>query len=72
MFHVNWTDAPIWSPLIRWMGLVGPVDPYRGFANTNALTGAFFDSYLKGEPGERIHQGRAASSPVRVEFRPAR
>lgn len=49
MYHVNWTDAPIWSPLVRWIGLAGPIDPYRGFAGTNAYTLAFFNRYLKGE-----------------------
>lgn len=48
MFHVNWTDAPVLSPLVRWTGLAGPIDPYRGFALVNAYTVAFFDRYLKG------------------------
>jgi len=49
MYHVNWTDAPIWTPIVRWIGLAGPIDPYRGFAQTNAYTLAFFDRYLKGQ-----------------------
>lgn len=47
MYHVNWTDAPVWSPLVSWLGLAGPIDPYRGFAATNACTLSFFDHYLK-------------------------
>ncbi|MFO6421217.1 alpha/beta hydrolase family protein [Hylemonella sp. W303a] len=50
MFHINWTDAPIWTPIIGWFGLSGPVDPYRGFAETNAFTLAFFDRYLRPDP----------------------
>lgn len=71
MFHVNWTDVPIWSPLIRWIGVAGPVDPYQAFATTNAFTLAFFDRYLKDGPplhGEKLSAGR----PIRVETRPGR
>lgn len=49
MFHINWTDAPIWSPIADWLGLSGPVDPYEGFAQVNALSLAFFNRYLKGK-----------------------
>ncbi|WP_344982820.1 hypothetical protein [Deinococcus rubellus] len=49
MYHLNWTDAPILTPLMSWIGLAGPIDPYRGFAATNAYTVAFFDQYLKGQ-----------------------
>lgn len=48
MFHANWTDAPLWSPLVSWLGLAGPIDPYQGFATTNAYSLAFFDRHLKG------------------------
>lgn len=50
MYHINWTDVPLWSPAISWLGLAGPIDPYRGYAATNAYTVAFFDRYLKGQP----------------------
>lgn len=49
MFHLNWTDAPILTPIVRRFGLAGPIDPYRGFAAVNAYTVAFFDRHLKGE-----------------------
>jgi hypothetical protein len=65
MFHVNWTDAPIWSPIVGWIGLAGPIDPYRGFAQTNAYTLAFFDRYLKGEPAPLLHE----TAGVRLEVR---
>lgn len=50
MYHLNWTDAPILTPLMSWIGLAGPIDPYRGFAATNAYTVAFFDQFLEGQP----------------------
>jgi predicted dienelactone hydrolase len=51
MFHINWTDLPVLSPLVTATGLSGPIDPERGHAMVNAYTVAFFDSYLKGKPG---------------------
>lgn len=54
MFHVNWTDAPLWSPLVRWLGLAGPIEPYLGFAATNACSVAFFDRYLKSKPSTEL------------------
>lgn len=69
MFHVNWTDAPIWSPIIGWMGLAGPIDPYRGFADTNALTVAFFDRYLKARPSPLLDAASSPGSTWRLESR---
>ena len=69
MFHVNWTDAPIWSPIVRWIGLAGPIDPYRGFAETNAYTLAFFDRYLRGKPSPLLDETSGLQSDVRLEVR---
>lgn len=71
MFHVNWTDAPIWTPLVRWMGLAGPIDPYVGFAETNALTVAFFDRYLKDRPAPLLDAAPPAGASWRLETRRA-
>lgn len=49
MFHVNFTDAPFWSPLTSQFGLTGPVDGKRMWDIVNAYSLAFFDKYLKGE-----------------------
>jgi predicted dienelactone hydrolase len=48
MFHINFTDAPYWSPLEAPLGLVGPIDAQRGFDIVNAYSLAFFDRHLKG------------------------
>ena len=69
MFHVNWTDAPIWSPIVRWGGLAGPIDPYRGFAETNAYTLAFFDRYLKGKPSPLLDETPGRQPDARLEVR---
>ncbi len=50
MFHINFTDAPLWSPLESVLGLVGPIDAQRGFDIVNAYSLAFFDRHLKGSP----------------------
>jgi hypothetical protein len=71
MFHVNWTDAPIWTPIIRWIGLAGPIDPYRGFAQTNAFTLAFFDRYLKEKPSALLAEASGHQDDVRLEVRRA-
>jgi hypothetical protein len=69
MYHVNWTDAPVWSPLVRMLGLTGPVDPHVGFAETNAYSIAFFDRYLKGRPSPLLNPAVLESSDVTVEAR---
>jgi len=69
MYHVNWTDAPIWTPIIRWIGLAGPIDPYRGFAETNAYTLAFFDRYLKGKPAPLLDEAPGREPYARLELR---
>ena len=71
MYHVNWTDAPILTPVIRWIGLAGPIDPYRGFAEANAYTVAFFDRYLKDQPSPLLDAGASTSPDVRLEVRRA-
>jgi len=50
LFHVNFTDAPYWSPLTEQLGFTGPVDAGKTFAAINAYSAAFFDAYLKGAP----------------------
>lgn len=50
IFHINFTDAPYWSPVMSQIGLTGPIDGQRGFDILNAYSLAFFDRYLKGQP----------------------
>lgn len=69
MYHLNWTDAPILSPLVRWSGLAGPIDPYLGFALTNDCTRSFFDRYLKHNGTSQICELSAARSNVRLKVR---
>lgn len=66
MFHVNMTDAPYWTPLVRWVGMAGPLDGGRVWEALNAYSVAFFDQSLKGEPSPLL-DGPSAQYPE-VEF----
>lgn len=50
MFHQDFSDAALLSPLTRPLGLTGPIDSDRAHAIVNAYTLAFFDRYLKDQP----------------------
>jgi len=50
MFHINYSDIPSWSPLLRLLGLAGPIDAQRAHSIINAYSLAFFDQHLKGRP----------------------
>lgn len=54
MFHINFTDAPAWSPITSQIGLTGPINGQRGFDLVNAYTLAFFDRYLKDQPSSLL------------------
>jgi hypothetical protein len=52
MFHVNYTDTPIWTPLAQRLALSGPIGGTRGHEIVAAYTVAFFDRFLNGHrPG---------------------
>ncbi|MBA3869283.1 MAG: carboxylic ester hydrolase [Anaerolineae bacterium] len=48
MFHVNFTDAPNYTPLAPQLGYAGPIDTQRAYNIVNAYSLAFFDQYLAG------------------------
>jgi len=48
MFHLNLTDAPAWTPLVRWLGVSGPIHVRRAHTIINAYSVAFFGRHLKG------------------------
>jgi hypothetical protein len=50
MFHINFTDAPYWSPFTSQLGLTGPINGQRGFDIVNAYSLAFFNTALKNQP----------------------
>ena len=62
MFHVNLTDVPLWSPLLPWLGITGPIDAKRAHHIINAYTLAFFNRHLLGRT-ETLLDGAASRYP---------
>ena len=48
MFHINLTDIPHWSPVLRWLRVIGPIDAQRAHGIVNAHSLAFFNRHLLG------------------------
>ncbi len=69
MFHINFTDAPYWSPFTSQFGLTGPIDGQRGFDIINAYSIAFFDRYLKGRPSPLLEGPSQQYPEVHFESR---
>ena len=69
MFHSNFTDAAIWTPLAPWLGFAGPIGARRAHDIVNAYSLAFFDRHLLGRPATLL-DGAANNYPeVRFESR---
>ncbi|SDQ32478.1 alpha/beta hydrolase family protein [Thermostaphylospora chromogena] len=67
--HVDFTDAPAWSPLLRLIGLAGPIGPEQAHTAINAYTLAFFDKHLK-DARVPLLDGPSARHPgIRFESR---
>ncbi len=54
MFHPNFSDAALYSPLMSWLGLTGPIDGDRANSIIGSYTLAFFDKHLKGQPATML------------------
>lgn len=67
MFHLNFTDAPYWSPITAQLGLTGPIDRQRGFDILNAYSLAFFDHYLKNKESPLLNGPSAQYPEVNIE-----
>ncbi|NGM84696.1 hypothetical protein G5B47_20040 [Paenibacillus sp. 7124] len=57
--HFNFTDLQFYSPLIKYLGMTGSIDGYRGAYLVNRYVLDFFDKYLKGGAGELINRPHA-------------
>jgi hypothetical protein len=72
--HFNFSDLPLrLSPLARMLfrglGLIGPIQPDRGLAVSNAYLVAFFDQYLKGANSDLLQGPSLAYPEVQLEER---
>ncbi|MCX2951395.1 alpha/beta hydrolase family protein [Lentzea sp. NEAU-D7] len=50
MYHQDFSDAALLSPLTRWLGVTGPIDKNRAHDIVTACSLAFFDRHLKDRP----------------------
>jgi hypothetical protein len=70
MFHSNFTDIPLWSPLAAWLGFSGPLDPGRGHDIIDAYTLAFFDRHLLGRSARMLDGTTTRLPEVLFDSRP--
>ena len=54
MFHGNFTDIAIWTPMASLLGAAGPISPQRAHDIVNAYTLAFFDRHVYGRPAKLL------------------
>ena len=63
-FHLNFTDAPHWTPLASRLSLTGPIDGQRAHEIINAYSLAFFDRHLAGRAStSKLLDGPAEQYP---------
>lgn len=69
MFHQDFSDAPLLSPLTSVLGLTGPIEPKRAHDILTAYSLAFFDSALKGQARPLLDTSSSRYPEVRAEAR---
>jgi predicted dienelactone hydrolase len=52
--HVDFTDASVTMPLLKWLNIAGEIDGQRAIDITNAVALSFFDAYLRDGPKPRF------------------
>lgn len=67
--HMDFSDAPLLSPLAKLTGASGPIDTSRMLALTNAYVTAFFDRHLLGKPAALLSGPSPAYPQVRFLVR---
>jgi predicted dienelactone hydrolase len=67
MFHLNFTDVPVWLPFLRQLGITGPIKAQRAHDIINAYSLAFFDRHLKGLPADLLDGPSEEYPEVRLE-----
>ena len=70
-YHLDFTDAPLWFPVARWLGVSGPIGGSRAHRIVNDWSAAFFDRYLRGVPAALLDGPGVAHPEVHLETRRA-
>jgi len=52
--HLDFTDDPVVLPILKWVGVFGPIATDRIVEIVNAVELRFFDGYLRGGPKPRF------------------
>lgn len=68
MFHMNYTDAPAWTPLAQAMAFSGPIGGRRGHEVLAAYSAAFYERFLAGRPSALL-DGPPPWDEVRIDRR---
>lgn len=68
MFHMNYTDAPAWTPLAEKLAFSGPIGARRGHEIVAAYSAAFFERFHAGQPSALL-DGPPPWHEVRIDRR---
>ncbi|WIY01029.1 hypothetical protein QRX60_44500 [Amycolatopsis mongoliensis] len=67
MYHADFGDAQLISPLLRPLGITGPLDGAKAHRIVNTYVLAFFDRYLRSLPAPLLDQPAPAHPDVLFE-----
>lgn len=65
--HVDFTDAPTWSPALRWLRDTGPRDARFAHGVINDYSLNFFDRHLRGRSGSLLDRPPLEPSGVTID-----
>lgn len=69
MYHADFSDARLLSPLTSLVGITGPIDGGRAHDIMRSYTLAFFDRHVKGDPAPLLDGPSPEYPEVRFESR---
>ena len=67
--HFDFSDLFLYSPVLKFTKVLGPIDGYRMVKILNAYTLAFFDETLKGEQISLLNGPSPDYPEVTIEIR---
>ena len=67
--HLDFTDAPVWSPALRWLGVTGPRDGAYAHRVINDYALSFWQQHLNGAQDTSFDQLTTTHPEVMLEVR---